>query len=739
MLANIKISHLLVIYFCFSISLMAQFNLNIKVNDSETHKIIENANILLKHNNKTILKKTSDTNFVEIYLDTNQTLKLIELNISAIGYKQEYFAFDYVKIKNNRLIIHLIPLSYNLKPVTVSCNYDKNKIDELYSKINRVVGKDLQKDLSSTLALSLKNQVGVAIRSMGPAPTRPVIRGLNSNRVEIAEDGAVIQDLSASSPDHATTIEPNSIESIEVVRGPKILIHTPVAIGGFINAIKNDIVDKKLYKPESELSFNYENVNNSFNKFVNFKYPIDNLNLHLNLSNRITEDIKVANNKIPNTFIKSNALMLAPSYNTEDFSVGYAFNLFSVNYGVPSGVVGAHPNGVDIDMLKQNQKVIFKLNEISKKIASAKLLFNRTYYHHKEFESKNVIGAEYLTKSYDAKIDIDYENIFSKENGIFGLRFVHKDFKVGGYVFTPYVRNYSISFYNFTNIDYKNYNFQFSYRFNFDKFRPEKKTFINPYYLIDRDFFSYSLSFSISYALNDNLTNGFIVHRSSRVPAIEELYNSGPHLAAYTYEVGNPNLKDEQGIGLEYILSYKLKEFDLSFASYYYRMKNYIVSRNTGKINYQTLLPIYQAQGVDAEILGFETSLIYKIIDNIILKSNASYTFAQNKTDKRPMPAIPPLKIFNQLRVLINKFDLSFEQELVNRQERVDEYELPTNGYCKYNFYAISSNNLDKVSVDFLIGVENITNIKYYNHLSRLKTILSESGRNIKIGLKCYL
>lgn len=75
--------------------------------------------------------------------------------------------------------------------------------------------------------------------------------------------------------------------------------------------------------------------------------------------------------------------------------------------------------------------------------------------------------------------------------------------------------------------------------------------------MIKRNFLTYSLSFSALYSINKNLSAGINVNKSSRVPTIEELYSEGPHLAAYSYEIGNPNLESENGIGIELFSFYK--------------------------------------------------------------------------------------------------------------------------------------------------------------------------------------
>ena len=49
-----------------------------------------------------------------------------------------------------------------------------------------------------------------------------------------------------------------------------------------------------------------------------------------------------------------------------------------------------------------------------------------------------------------------------------------------------------------------------------------------------------------------------------RSPRVEELYSDGPHLATYSFEIGNPNLKAEKIYGLENSIKYNSDPFDFS-------------------------------------------------------------------------------------------------------------------------------------------------------------------------------
>ena len=108
---------------------------------------------------------------------------------------------------------------------------------ETYQPTSVLAGQDLSLQLEGSLGATLSTQPGIAERSFGPGPSRPVIRGLDGDRVLILEDGARTGDLSSQSGDHGVAANPAAASKLEVVRGPATLLYGANAIGGLVNVI----------------------------------------------------------------------------------------------------------------------------------------------------------------------------------------------------------------------------------------------------------------------------------------------------------------------------------------------------------------------------------------------------------------------------------------------------------------------------------------------------------------------
>ena len=108
-----------------------------------------------------------------------------------------------------------------------------------------------------SLGATLESQPGVSSRSFGPTPARPVIRGLDGDRVQILQDGQRIGDLSSQSGDHGVSVNPAAAQRIEVVRGPATLLYGANAIGGLVNVITEDIPTRPIEKADGEFDVRF--------------------------------------------------------------------------------------------------------------------------------------------------------------------------------------------------------------------------------------------------------------------------------------------------------------------------------------------------------------------------------------------------------------------------------------------------------------------------------------------------
>jgi iron complex outermembrane receptor protein len=150
-------------------------------------------------------------------------------------------------------------------------------------------------------------------------------------------------------------------------------------------------------------------------------------------------------------------------------------------------------------------------------------------------------------------------------------------------------------------------------------------------------------------------------------------------------------------------------------------------------------LPIYATSGVNAAIYGFEGSAKIKLIDRFYFQTSFSQAIGEFRDTKKPLPQIPPVKGLNQIFYESEKFIAGISNEWALRQNRVDEFEEPTAGYAILNFYSQYIFTLGKFVSNVSLNIDNLLNQEYRNHLSRIKSIYPESGRNLRLIFKLMM
>jgi iron complex outermembrane receptor protein len=638
---------------------------------------------------------------------------------------------------SKNLIIYLIPKTINLSPVVISGNSRLSVIEEIQQFSSVLSGKELQRSLSQTLASTLKNEAGLSMRSMGPAPSRPVFRGLGQERVLISEDGFNTIDLSGSSPDHAVTLEPFQSERIEVLRGPKILTKTSTTVGGIVNVVKNEIPLQIHNQVHVNAGGYYESANKGFLTGIQTEIPFNPFAIRFELSQRKTDDLKTPIGYLKNSMSKNFNSNVGVAF-VEDFGIiGSGLKVYKLNYGIPGGFVGAHPFGVNIQINKQ--QINFR-SDIKLDNNSLDFRFSNVQYRHKELEYNGLIGSEFAINTNSANLNFDHAKFSFFDEGILGISFEHRDYNIGGYVFSPPSYSYNISAYAYENFKTEKLNFEIGLRYSYDKVIPRKKRFSNRIGQIDeRDFNNISISGAVLYQLSDVVFLGMNLSKSSRVPTIEELFSDGPHLAAYSYEVGNPQLNSESGYGAEFYVYHKFDKLFFNLNFFYNYFDYFIIPQNSGKINYQTFLPIYETRGVKAAQFGFDGSIDWKLTENFSLSKSISFVNGYFRNSKKPLPQIPPLKGELVFKYFLENFSTGFSVEWSEAQNKVDEFEERTAGYAIMNLFTQYIFQAGHFVNNIGLSIENLFNKEYRNHLSRVKSILPEAGINIRVIYKLMI
>ena len=156
----------------------------------------------------------------------------LTIEISMIGYKKTNRVVALKSVNNDINKIYLDVDTLKFQELNVNAH---SKIEE-YHKV-----------LKSTLALTIQEQTGLSIRSMGQGTAQPVLRGYKGHRFLLTDDGVATGDLSSTSIDHAVSTDMGAYSRVEIIRGPEALLYGSNTIGGVID-LSRDINNNNRFK-----------------------------------------------------------------------------------------------------------------------------------------------------------------------------------------------------------------------------------------------------------------------------------------------------------------------------------------------------------------------------------------------------------------------------------------------------------------------------------------------------------
>lgn len=602
-----------------------------------------------------------------------------------------------------------------------------------------IAGKRLQQQLSRTLAETLSKETGISQRTMGPAPARPVLRGLGGDRLLILEDGGRTGDISATAPDHAVVIDPLTADRVEIIRGPAALRYGPNTLAGTINVVRGQVPSSIVHHVHGAVSVQGETVNGGLAGGGVVNIPAGEFVLRMDAGLRNASDIHTPGGVLRNTSYRNYTTSLGGSLIQSWGFAGMAGGQYESKYGIPGGFVGAHPRGVTIEVERTHAQGKLELVNPFPGLKRIESEFGFTNYYHKELESTGTVGIEFgvMTWSGEAIAHTAPWSVFTA--GVIGVSGEFRNFASGGFSSTPETDERNIAAFVFQEATFSGFSLQGALRVDARTVSPLKEdpsSRIGP--IVRRSFTDVSASAGGVYDLGSNLFTGLTLMRSFRAPSIEELYSEGPHLAAYSFEVGNPALQAEHGFGVEWYLRYGSDDVRGQVTLFSNSLSQYIFPRNTGLLNFRTLLPLYQFTGMNALMRGAEASTEIKLTNTLVLGGSLSFVEGTLEETDSPLPMMPPLNGRVELRYSTNTLTAGFSARWSSRQNRVDQFEQPTSGYTILDAVAQYQFGSGAFFHTFILNMENIFNTEYRVHLSRVKSIIPEPGRNIKLLYKLF-
>lgn len=222
---------------------------------------------------------------------------------------------------------------------------------------------------------------------------------------------------------------------------------------------------------------------------------------------------------------------------------------------------------------------------------------------------------------------------------------------------------------------------------------------------------------------------------------LAELSSNGLHEGTARYEIGDPRLNIERNICAELGFTWEWEEqVEVSVTGYRNQFLDYIYLAPTGTeyVGFQ----IYRFLQTDAVLQGGEASIDLHPKGLKAIDATLSYSMVRaDKSDGTPLPFIPADRLRAEVRAAIGPdFWVRPGMTGVMAQTRPDVFETSTPAYSLFNVQAGANLKWNKRPLSLSIFCNNLTDERYVDHLSRFKYFqLNDIGRNVGLSLQLTL
>lgn len=630
----------------------------------------------------------------------------------------------------------------DLPTVAVTGNPLGLDADQLIVPVTVLNGRELSIKRESTLGETLNGIPGVSSTSFGPNASRPVIRGLDAERVRIMQNGIGVVDASSLSFDHAVSVDPLVIEQVDVIRGPAALLYGGSAVGGVVNAVDHRIPKEKLEgitgRTEARLGgpANESNmvgvvdVGNGQIAIHADAYARKSNNLTIPgfaVSNRkaLTDGTLQTNNgTLKNSSATSDGGALGASLTFDSGYLGASYSGFNSNYGTVA------EENVRIDMKSQRWDIASEFNDLGKIVNRVKFRLAHTDYQHQEIDA-GIIGTTFKNSGMEGSLEAGHAKI-GNMSGVVGLQFQNTTFAaLGEEAFVPSTNSQSKALYVYEELPIEQFKFSVGGRTEYTNV--DAGAWAKNPSAQNASFNPTSYALGGLYTFTPNWTLASNISHNERAPSYFELYANGAHLATGQYELGNSSFSKERSNGIDVQIRWKDGKNSFSAGPYYTKFSNFIGLLNTG--TEVDGLPVAQFSAVAATFKGFEAEGKFNLHDNLDLKLTGDYVRATNLSSGEALPRIAPLRLGAGLQYQKNSLGARLNVLHAFAQERIAANELATNGYT--NISALITYKLPtKVNVELFAKANNLLNQDIRDSASFLKDIAPQGARSVMIGLR---
>jgi iron complex outermembrane recepter protein len=738
------------------------------------------------------------------YLVDNLPRRTLLIQINAIGFKMIAQNID-LKTTTRKDVV-MTESVVEMNEVVVTGQSGVTQTIKMPTPMTIITQKELQQKSSTNIIDAISSQPGISQITTGGGISKPVIRGLGYNRVVVVNDG-VRQEGQQWGDEHGIEIDENEVSRVEILKGPASLMYGSDAMAGVISFFSAPILSQG--KMQVNALANYQTNNGLMAYSLNFAGHKKAFVWDFRYSNKQAHAYQnKTDGYVYNSGFRENALSGLLGISSW---WGYSHLTLSTYQLTPGIVEGDRDsltgqfikpivlsNGTEGEALAtHNDYMSYKHQMPYQQVKHYKAVWNNNlligdgslkttlgYQQNRRQEFADVLTPtnyglyfQLHTLNYDVHYLMPEKNGFELSFGTNGM--YQNSLNKGTEFLVPEYSLFDAGLFIIAKKSFDKLNISGGLRYD-KRFENgdalyltpdgEKTTATNPNSVLRFSAFSskfsgFSGSVGATYQLSEKWNTKLNLSRGFRAPNISELGSNGVHEGTLRYENGDPNLKPESSLQLDYELGYVTEHVSAKLNLFANNITNYIFSRKlsnkAGNDSIADGVPAYKFDSGNAQLLGgeFSVDIHPHPLDWLHFENSFSYVQAQlkNQPDStKYLPFTPPAKWTSDIRVDIDNVNSCLKNGFVSvglehyfEQDKIYaayNTETTTPAYTLLNASVGADIVVNKRTFCSLyVSGTNLTDIAYQSHLSRLKyapennltgqTGVYNMGRNISLKL----
>ena len=483
-------------------------------------------------------------------------------------------------------------------------------VTDQYATVTAIPNEELRRTPSSTLGDLLFSKPGITGSSFAPgASSRPIIRGLDVNRVSIMENGIGAGGVSDLGEDHFVPVTPLMSEQVEVIRGPATLRYGSQSIGGVVSSTNNRIPDRF---PCGAPCARFEtrgaatSGDNGLEGGVLADAAAGNVAVHADAFGRTADDYRIPGGYQPNSWARTNGASVGGSYIFEQGFAGAALTQNNALYAIPGTDGAAHRTRIDAHETKLSAKG--EVRPQAAGIDAVRFWYGYTDYRHNELGLADPLDAAtdgvrqtFTNREHEGRAELQlapFDLRFAAlttalgvqagrqtltapgdvPSPLSGLFAPNDNTRLAGYVFNELTFSAATKAQIAGRIEHVRLNgmtpdFPADFLPDGNGLNPAQRALA---------FTPKSISLGLIQNLRYDLVASVTAQRVERAPKPAELFSRGPHDATATFDIGNPDLTIEVANSVEVGLRRATGPLRFEATAYYTRFNGFVFRRLTG-------------------------------------------------------------------------------------------------------------------------------------------------------------